>query len=98
MVCVQFLAKHVKMAEVRLYIRDALRHYASLQQFRPSTSWNAECYTGELLLEQFGYPHAYDKQVVLQAYPWLADYGKSACEGKPSRRQQEREEVHQAQA
>lgn len=91
----QFLAKHVKMAEVRLYIRDALRHYASLQLFKPRTSWNAECYTGELLLEQFGYPYVYDKQVVLQAYPWLADYGKSACEGKSSRRQLEGDDVRQ---
>jgi protein glucosyltransferase len=83
------------MSDVRLYIRDALRHYASLQTFIPRTSWNADCYTGELLLEQFGYPYAYDKQVVLRAYPWLADYGRIECEGKLSRRQLERDELQQ---
>ena len=60
----QFLAQHVRMADVRLYIRDALAKYASLQRFMPHPSWNAECYTGEMLLEQFGFPHAFDAEAV----------------------------------
>ncbi|EIE18997.1 hypothetical protein COCSUDRAFT_54837 [Coccomyxa subellipsoidea C-169] len=92
----EFLAQHVQMKDVRLYIRDALRKYASLQKFLPHTSWNAECYTGEMLLEQFGFPYAYDKQVVKQAYPWLENYGKSECEGKLSRKQVEKDDLYQA--
>jgi len=92
----QFLADHVQMKDVRLYIRDALRHYASLQKFLPHASWAAECYTGEMLLEQFGFPYEYDKQVVLQAYPWLANYGKSECEGKLSRKKVEKGDLYEA--
>ena len=89
----QFLAQHVQMADVRLYIRDALRKYASLQRFMPHPSWNAECYTGEMLLEQFGFPYAFDKEAVLKAYPWLADYGSKECVGKLPRRVVEKNEV-----
>jgi protein glucosyltransferase len=89
----QFLAEHVQMADVRLYIRDALRAYARLQRFLPRPSWNAECYTGEKLLEQFGFPHAFDRQAVLAAYPWLAGYGGEACAGKLPRRVVEKDEV-----
>ena len=71
---VQFLAQHVQMPDVRLYIRDALRKYASLQRFMPHPSWNAECYTGEMLLEQFGFPHAFDAEAVAQV-------GGSLCSG-----------------
>ena len=90
---VQFLAEHVQMADVRLYIRDALQKYASLQRFMPHPSWNAECYTGEALLEQFGFPYAFDKQSVLRAYPWLAGYNKEECAGKLPRRVLEKDEV-----
>lgn len=67
------------MKDVRMYIRDALREYASLQSFKPRLSRNAQCYTGNELLDQFAFPHEYDRQVVLGAYPWLRGWGTEAC-------------------
>ena len=58
----QFLAEHVQMDDVRLYIRDALKEYARLQTFAPRPSWNALCYTGRQLLEQFGFPYPADRE------------------------------------
>ena len=84
------------MRDVRMYVRDALSQYASLQIFTPQPSWNAECYTGEMLLEQFGFPYAADKETVARAYPWLADYGKRECEGKLPRREVDKEEFYEA--
>ena len=52
----QFVRDHIRMDDVRLYIRDALKEYASLQSGDVQPTWNADCYTGELLLEQFGFP------------------------------------------
>lgn len=89
----QFLAQHVRMPDVRLYIRDALQKYASLQRFKPRPSWNAECYTGEMLLEQFGFPHAFDAEAVARAYPWLKTYAQQECAGKLPRRVVEKDEV-----
>ena len=65
------------MADVRLYIRDVLREYAALQVFddilwtQVQPSWNAVQYSGDLLLQQFAFPHKYDFEVVRAAYPWL---------------------------
>lgn len=33
--CAQFVKRHVRMRDVRLYIRDVLREYAALQKFKP---------------------------------------------------------------
>lgn len=83
---VQFVRDHIRMDDVRLYIRDALKEYASLQSGDVQPTWNADCYTGELLLEQFGFPHKTDRDIVAQAYPWLKDYNLEACKGKLSRK------------
>ena len=75
------------MEDVRLYIRDALRQYAALQVFKPQPSWNAVCYTGELLLEQFSFPYEYDRRVVAGAYPWLENWAQQSCVGQNPRSQ-----------
>ena len=79
----QFIEDHVQMEDVRLYIKDLITEYASLQsksQVKPS--WNAVCYTGQLVLDQFAFPYRLDKQVVVQAYPWLTTYGQDRCPSK----------------
>ncbi|KAK9859348.1 hypothetical protein WJX84_004391 [Apatococcus fuscideae] len=81
-----FVRDHIRMDDVRLYIRDALKEYASLQSGDVQPTWNADCYTGELLLEQFGFPHKTDRDIVTQAYPWLKEYNQEACKGKLSRK------------
>lgn len=76
----QFIENHVQIEDVRLYIKDVLKEYASLQtatQIKPS--WNAVCYTGQLVLDQFAFPYRLDKQVVVQAYPWLQTFGQDSC-------------------
>jgi len=83
---VQFMNDHVRMEDVRLYIRDVLKEYAALQTFKAQPSWNSVCYTGEHLLEQFGYPYEYDKKVVTAAYPWLRNFAAEECKGKLPRR------------
>ena len=93
---VQFLSEHLRMKDVRMYVRDALRQYASLQSFTPQASWNAECYTGDRLLEEFGFPYAADRATVAKAYPWLAEYGKKECEGRLPRREVEKDEFYEA--
>ena len=96
------MAKHVRMEDVRLYIRDVLKEYAALQTFRPKPTWNSVCYTGELLLDQFGFPHEYDRKVVLQAYPWLRKFATEECRGKlprkllPKPKEPELEELYQS--
>ncbi len=42
----QFLHEHVRMRDVRLYLRDVLQEYAALQQFQPYPHPQAVCYTG----------------------------------------------------
>ena len=77
---VQFIDDHVQMEDVRLYVKDVLKEYASLQtatQIQPS--WNAVCYTGQLVLDQFAFPYRLDKQVVVQAYPWLQTFAQDSC-------------------
>ena len=76
----QFIEDHVQMEDVRLYIKDIITEYASLQtatEVKPS--WNAVCYTGQLVLDQFAFPYRLDKQVVVQAYPWLTTFGLDKC-------------------
>lgn len=70
----QFVRDHVRMHDVRLYIRDLLREYAALQKFKPKKHTNSICYTGRLLLEQFGKPHVRDAHIVRQSYPWLESF------------------------
>lgn len=67
----QFVRDHVRMADVRLYVRDLLREYAALQTFVPRRRQNSVCYTGRVLLEQFGSHHVRDAHILRQAYPWL---------------------------
>lgn len=70
----------MQMGDVRLYIKDVLKEYASHQtatEIKPS--WNAVCYTGQLVLDQFAFPYRLDKQVVVQAYPWLTSFGQDLC-------------------
>lgn len=67
-----FVAQHLGMEEVLLYVRDALRAYAALQQFKPRPHAKAVCYTGAQLLEQFGMPFEADAKAVAAAYPALA--------------------------
>lgn len=76
------MSDHVRMEDVRLYIRDVLKEYAALQTYKAQPSWDSVCYTGELLLEQFGYPYEYDKKVVTAAYPWLRTFAAEECKGK----------------
>jgi hypothetical protein len=45
---VQYLWEHVRMWDVRLYVRDVLQEYAALQQFKPEQQPNTFCYTGWL--------------------------------------------------
>lgn len=65
------------MEDVLLYMRDMLTAYAQLQRkadYQPAEpSQNAVCYTGPLLLEQFGYPYMQDAERVATVYPWLRD-------------------------
>lgn len=76
------MSDHVRMEDVRLYIRDVLKEYAALQTYKAQPSWDSVCYTGELLLEQFGFPYEYDKKVVTAAYPWLRTFAAEECKGK----------------
>ena len=54
--------------------RDLLRAYAARQQFKVKPVAKSQCYTGDRLLEQFGFPHEGDAAVVAKAYPWLRGY------------------------
>lgn len=76
------MTDHVRMEDVRLYIRDVLKEYAAMQTFKPEPTWDSACYTGEMLLQQFGFPYEYDKKVVLAAYPWLRNWASEECKGK----------------
>lgn len=54
--------------------RDLLRAYAARQQFKVRPAPKSRCYTGDLLLEQFGTPFRQDAETVATAYPWLRGY------------------------
>lgn len=86
---------HVRMEDVRLYIRDVMKEYAALQTYKARPSWDAVCYTGELLLEQFGFPYEYDKKVVTAAYPWLRNFAAEECKGKLPRSQRAPEKAEE---
>jgi Glycosyl transferase family 90 len=53
----QFLADHLRMEDVRLYLRDLLREYAALQTFQPFRSEEARCMNWDRMLAEFGAPH-----------------------------------------
>ena len=53
---------------------DLLRASGALQQFKVKPVAKSQCYTGDRLLEQFGFPHEGDAAVVAKAYPWLRRY------------------------
>lgn len=58
---------------------DLLRAYAKLQRFRPAP-FKSACYGGDLLLDQFAAPYAWDGKAVERAYPWLRGYDAGGCE------------------
>ncbi|KAI3424060.1 hypothetical protein D9Q98_009423 [Chlorella vulgaris] len=80
----RFILENVRMQDVLLYIRDLLRAYSTLQRFQVAPSGNLEgrsvCYSGRLLLEQFGTPYATDAKTVEAAYPWLRTFGAGCPE------------------
>jgi hypothetical protein len=53
----QFLADHVRLEDVRLYLRDLLREYAALQTFQPFRSEEARCVNWDRMLAEFSAPH-----------------------------------------
>jgi hypothetical protein len=53
----QFLADHVRLEDVRLYLRDLLREYAALQTFQPFRSEEARCMNWDRMLAEFSAPH-----------------------------------------
>lgn len=75
----EFLRQHVRMKDVREYIRDALIMYSSLQDFQPAVVEGAECYTGASLHRQFGFPFEIDKRITEVAFPWLKDFVQPGC-------------------
>ncbi len=40
---------------------------------------DAVCYSGELLMRNFGFPYEIDRLVMRQAYPWLESYVQPGC-------------------
>ena len=40
---------------------------------------DAVCYSGELLMRNFGFPYEIDRLVMRQAYPWLETYVQPGC-------------------
>ena len=80
---VQFLRRHVRMADVRQYLADALAMYGSLVDFKPAPGNASICYSGPALLAQFGFPYEADRQLIAQTYPWLADFTQPGCPPPP---------------
>ncbi|GAB4824253.1 hypothetical protein N2152v2_011299 [Parachlorella kessleri] len=70
----KFLEAHVRMRDVKLYLRDMLREYAQLLDFQPVPGDKSRCYTGKRLLKEFAVPFPEDAEDVLQRYPWLAQW------------------------
>ncbi len=66
----QFLREHLALANVRLYARDALRTYASLQRFTPRPREGSMCVTGRVLLDMYAPPYGDDRDVMARQYPW----------------------------
>jgi Glycosyl transferase family 90 len=56
-VLVQFMRDRLRIRDVRLYIRDLLKEYASLQKFKPKPTPLARCMDWERLLMEFEWPH-----------------------------------------
>jgi hypothetical protein len=74
-----FLEQRLRMEDVRRYLLDTLRLYASLQTFQVQPPEQAVCYDGDALLGQFGTPYPADAEVVAGKYPWLYNFGVGAC-------------------
>jgi hypothetical protein len=81
---VQFLRRHVRMADVRQYLADALAMYGSLVDFKPAPGNASTCYSGPALLAQFGFPYEADRQLIATTYPWLADFTQPGCPPPPA--------------
>lgn len=79
---VQFLADHVRLEDMRLYLRDLLREYAALQTFQPFRSEEARCMNWDRMLAEFSAPHRRPSYVRLAWKPhaWLS----SACSYNPA--------------
>lgn len=80
----QFLRRHVRMADVRQYLADALAMYGSLVDFKPAPGKAAICYSGPALLAQFGFPYEADRQLIATTYPWLANFTQPGCPPPPA--------------
>ena len=76
---VQFLRRHVRMADVRQYLADALAMYGSLVDFKPAPGNTSICYSGPALLAQFGFPYEADRRLIAETYPWLANFTQPGC-------------------
>jgi len=81
---VQFLRRHVRMEDVRRYLADALIMYGSLADFAAAPRPGAVCYSGDALLAQFGFPFDSDRELIGEAYPWLANFTQPGCPEAPS--------------
>jgi hypothetical protein len=57
----QFVVEHVRMADAKAYLLDALSAYAALQTFSPQPSKNAVRFDGEMLLNHFGIRYQADR-------------------------------------
>lgn len=75
-----FAKEKMREIDAMIYARDVLKAYAKRQRFTPEVYEKAECYDGEKVLQQFGYPHQEDRDVVAKAYPWLEDYTGGCAE------------------
>lgn len=53
----QFMRDRLRIRDVRLYIRDLLAEYASLQKFKPKPNPLARCLDWERMLMEFEWPH-----------------------------------------
>jgi Glycosyl transferase family 90 len=53
----QFMRDRLRIRDVRLYIRDLLSEYASLQKFKPKPNPLARCLDWERMLMEFEWPH-----------------------------------------
>ena len=53
----QFMRDRLRIRDVRLYIRDLLKEYASLQKFKPKPNPLARCLDWERMLMEFEWPH-----------------------------------------
>ena len=65
----QPFTRSAHVQDVREYMLDLLRTYASLQKFKPAPTAGAELITAERLLRHFVFD--LDRERVISANPWL---------------------------